>query len=73
MTRRARTRSAAVRLVTTAALLLGVAACGNDTPRASNGLRPDVLQFTATLADGGEFDGTSLAGRPAVLWFWAPT
>ena len=71
MTRRA--RSAAVRLVTTAALLLGVAACGNDTPTASNGPRSDVLQFTATLADGGEFDGTSLTGRPAVLWFWAPT
>ncbi|MGH3470153.1 MAG: redoxin family protein [Thermocrispum sp.] len=30
------------------------------------------LRFTATTLDGDSFDGRSLAGRPAVLWFWAP-
>jgi thiol-disulfide isomerase/thioredoxin len=30
------------------------------------------LQFTATTLDGQTFDGATLSGRPAVLWFWAP-
>lgn len=33
---------------------------------------PEVLAFTATLVGGGSFDAASLAGRPALLWFWAP-
>jgi thiol-disulfide isomerase/thioredoxin len=32
----------------------------------------DVLKFTGTTVDGDQFDGASLAGKPAVLWFWAP-
>ena len=28
--------------------------------------------FTVDTLDGASFDGSSLAGRPAVLWFWAP-
>ncbi len=28
--------------------------------------------FTVATLDGGTFDGRSLAGKPAVLWFWAP-
>lgn len=28
--------------------------------------------FTLATLDGATFDGQSLAGRPAVLWFWAP-
>lgn len=35
-------------------------------------LVPEMLQFTATTLDGTTFDATSLAGKPAVLWFWAP-
>lgn len=31
-----------------------------------------LLDFTATTIDGETFEGASLAGRPAVLWFWAP-
>jgi thiol-disulfide isomerase/thioredoxin len=31
-----------------------------------------LLAFTATTLDGKAFDGMSLAGKPAVLWFWAP-
>jgi thiol-disulfide isomerase/thioredoxin len=33
---------------------------------------PEQLRFTANTVDGKEFSGESLAGRPAVLWFWAP-
>ncbi len=33
---------------------------------------PDVLDFTAQTVDGGTFDGSTLAGTPTVLWFWAP-
>lgn len=31
---------------------------------------PELLDFTATTLDGEEFAGASLAGEPAVLWFW---
>ncbi|MEZ0050037.1 thiol-disulfide isomerase/thioredoxin [Mycobacterium sp. MAA66] len=32
----------------------------------------DRLQFTGTTLSGGSFNGASLAGRAAVLWFWTP-
>jgi thiol-disulfide isomerase/thioredoxin len=57
------------------ALLAGcVSACaGPSTPAAeSSSAAPTELQFTATTVDGKAFAGTSLAGHPAVLWFWAP-
>ncbi|PWU43988.1 redoxin, partial [Micromonospora globispora] len=33
---------------------------------------PDTLQFTATTLDGTTFSAARLAGKPVVLWFWAP-
>lgn len=33
---------------------------------------PATLTFTGTTLDGKAFDAASLAGRPTVLWFWAP-
>ncbi|MEU4392076.1 redoxin domain-containing protein [Kribbella sp. NPDC023855] len=33
---------------------------------------PESLKFTGTTLDGKAFDGAALAGKPAVLWFWAP-
>jgi thiol-disulfide isomerase/thioredoxin len=33
---------------------------------------PEQLRFTAKTLDGKDFSGVSLAGKPAVLWFWAP-
>ena len=36
------------------------------------GPAPATLTFTGTTLDGKPFDGASLAGRPTVLWFWAP-
>lgn len=32
---------------------------------------PQTLDFTARTIAGDSFAGASLAGRPAVLWFWA--
>lgn len=32
----------------------------------------EQLRFTAKTVDGADFSGASLAGKPAVLWFWAP-
>ncbi|MFG2975947.1 redoxin domain-containing protein [Streptomyces sp. NPDC048331] len=33
---------------------------------------PEALNFTATTVDGKPLDAKTLAGKPAVLWFWAP-
>ena len=33
---------------------------------------PDALQFSAPLIGGGEIELGALAGRPVLLWFWAP-
>jgi thiol-disulfide isomerase/thioredoxin len=33
---------------------------------------PEQLRFTSRTLDGREFSGDSLAGKAAVLWFWAP-
>jgi thiol-disulfide isomerase/thioredoxin len=64
------------------AALLALAACGGPAVDASDpaardragaaASRPVDLGFTVTTVDGATFDGTSLAGKPAVLWFWAP-
>ncbi len=32
----------------------------------------DDLNFTGTTLSGGTFNGSSLQGKPAVLWFWTP-
>ena len=32
----------------------------------------DVLDFTARTVTGAAFNGRRLAGKPVVLWFWAP-
>jgi hypothetical protein len=31
------------------------------------------LAFRGTLLDGGQLEGSSLAGQAVMLWFWAPT
>lgn len=33
---------------------------------------PDTLRFTGRTLDGAGFDATTMAGKPAILWFWAP-
>ena len=32
----------------------------------------DQLAFTGTTLSGAPFNGASLQGKPAVLWFWTP-
>jgi thiol-disulfide isomerase/thioredoxin len=45
----------------------------SDTPLPTTQTKvPATLQFTATKVDGGDFDGAILAGKPVLLWFWAP-
>ncbi|AIU08681.1 Soluble secreted antigen MPT53 [Mycolicibacterium smegmatis] len=39
---------------------------------APSAVADDRLQFTGTTLSGASFDGSSLAGKPAVLWFWTP-
>ena len=39
---------------------------------APSAVADDRLQFTGTTLSGAPFDGSSLAGKPAVLWFWTP-
>ncbi|MEU1734186.1 redoxin domain-containing protein [Streptosporangium sp. NPDC020145] len=59
----------AAALAAAAAVLL---ACGT-TPSGSTGQEPaGKLAFTATTVDGAAFQGTTLQGKDAVLWFWAP-
>lgn len=43
-----------------------------QSPAGSPAALDERLRFTAQTVDGGSFDGASLAGKPAVLWFWAP-
>jgi peroxiredoxin len=33
---------------------------------------PKILDFSAETVTGEPFEGSTLAGKPAVLWFWAP-
>jgi thiol-disulfide isomerase/thioredoxin len=33
---------------------------------------PEQLKFTAKTVDGKDFSGESVAGKPAVFWFWTP-
>ncbi|GAA2116515.1 redoxin domain-containing protein [Streptomyces synnematoformans] len=33
---------------------------------------PEALAFTGTTVGGDPFDAKTLAGKPVVLWFWAP-
>ncbi|WP_328426830.1 redoxin family protein [Micromonospora sp. NBC_00389] len=41
-------------------------------PTAAPARVPDTLRFTGTTLAGTAFDAAQLAGRPVVLWFWAP-
>jgi thiol-disulfide isomerase/thioredoxin len=42
------------------------------TPRPTAAEVPATLRFTGTTVEGKRFDGSSLAGKPVLLWFWAP-
>lgn len=62
-------------LVLSGALLLsGCGATGDETATASSGSggTSASYDFTGETVDGAAYDGQQLAGKPAVLWFWAP-
>ncbi|MGW0214901.1 redoxin family protein [Micromonospora chokoriensis] len=50
----------------------GAPAPPSGGPPAAPAQVPDVLRFTGTTLTGAAFDAAQLAGRPVVLWFWAP-
>jgi thiol-disulfide isomerase/thioredoxin len=59
--------------------VMAVAGCGGNSGSTANAAAGpsstptgSPLEFTATTVDGKPFDGRSLTGKPAVLWFWAP-
>ena len=64
------------RLLAAAVAVLAAAGCGTKAGSAPADIPPGdaaaKLQFRADAVDGTRFDGSSLAGRDAVLWFWAP-
>jgi thiol-disulfide isomerase/thioredoxin len=53
-------------------LVLVLAGCGSTAPAAGKVAEAGVLSFTGKLIDGQAFDAKTLAGKPALLWFWAP-
>ena len=54
-----------------AGLLLLLSGC-TAPARAPAAAGTGVLSFTGRTLDGAPFDAATLAGRPALLWFWAP-
>ena len=51
------------------AVTLGLSALGLSRPATAVA---DDLNFTGTTLSGAPFNGESLQGKPAVLWFWTP-
>jgi thiol-disulfide isomerase/thioredoxin len=60
----------ALKLFATAVFAVAVCLALVSPPRAA--ASDDRLQFTGTTLSGAPFNGASLQGRPAVLWFWTP-
>jgi thiol-disulfide isomerase/thioredoxin len=61
-----------VRLATSLALTLAAAALVFGFVSSPDARADDRLQFTGTTLSGAPFNGASLVGKPAVLWFWTP-
>ena len=55
-----------------AGLVLLLAGCTAPAERPAAAAPAGALSFTGRTLDGAAFDAASLAGRPALLWFWAP-
>jgi thiol-disulfide isomerase/thioredoxin len=62
-------RLAAAVLLAVAGLLASAGPAVADVPLLGNDQR---LRFYGTELNGALFDGRSLIGKPAVLWFWTP-
>ncbi|MCY1138435.1 redoxin domain-containing protein [Actinoplanes sp. Pm04-4] len=44
----------------------------SSSPAAAPIVVPATLKFSGKTLDGQPFDATTLAGKPTILWFWAP-
>jgi len=63
-----------------ASLAFALTACGTQDATSRGGSAGEVigtgkvadLDFTGTALDGSTFEGSTLKGKPVVLWFWAP-
>ena len=42
------------------------------TPKPTASDVPATLRFTGTTVEGKRFEGSSLAGKPVLVWFWVP-
>jgi peroxiredoxin len=67
-------RGLAVLMMVAVLAVAGCGASGGDRPPGPAGSSggTDSYTFSVATLDGGTFDGRSMAGKPAVLWFWAP-
>ena len=54
------------------ALVIAAATVAGALVSPPTAVADDRLQFTGTTLSGAPFSGSSLAGKPAVLWFWTP-
>ncbi|MFI5938296.1 TlpA family protein disulfide reductase [Actinoplanes sp. NPDC051494] len=48
------------------------ASAGTASAGTGPAIVPAALTFTGTTVDGTPFDAATLAGKPTILWFWAP-
>ena len=56
-------------LLAVLAVTLGLSGLGLSRPASAVA---DDLNFSGTTLSGAPFNGASLQGKPAVLWFWTP-
>ena len=49
------------------------AATAAPTASSAHGAVPESLVFSAPRVGGGTVDMSDYAGKPVLLWFWAPT
>jgi thiol-disulfide isomerase/thioredoxin len=54
------------------AVLLALAGCAAQPDKAATPAKAGTLAFAGKTIDGVAFDAATLAGKPALLWFWAP-
>ncbi|GAA0806482.1 TlpA family protein disulfide reductase [Spirilliplanes yamanashiensis] len=74
-----RTRTLLAAAIAAALALTGCGGAGQPAPAttpavagSAAGAVAETLRFTGTTLTGRPYDAAALAGRPAVLWFWAP-
>ncbi|WP_059019367.1 protein disulfide oxidoreductase [Mycobacterium sp. M26] len=60
------------RVLRSAALMLAATALAFSVTAPPAALADNQLDFTGTTLSGAPFNGSSLQGKPAVLWFWTP-